>query len=135
LFLLISFIDRKNDQNQRKVSKLVTKKSVSPSNFRNVEFLEDLLRIIKEEKKVLQLGAKETVYSQGDRGNTVYFIKKGKVRISVVSTAGKEATLRVQEILAELVGTTRPRVNYFMNKFRRLAPSTTMTGSRCARRF
>jgi hypothetical protein len=25
-----------------------------------------------------------------------------------------------QEILAELIGTTRPRVNYFMNKFRRL---------------
>ena len=25
-----------------------------------------------------------------------------------------------QEILAEMVGTTRPRVNYFMNKFRKL---------------
>ena len=25
-----------------------------------------------------------------------------------------------QEVLAEMVGTTRPRVNYFMNKFRKL---------------
>jgi CRP/FNR family cyclic AMP-dependent transcriptional regulator len=25
-----------------------------------------------------------------------------------------------QEILAKMIGTTRPRVNYFMNKFRRL---------------
>ena len=37
--------------------------------------------------------------------------------------AGPPRRLRVkvsQEILAEMVGTTRPRVNYFMNKFRRL---------------
>lgn len=211
-------------QNQPKVFKMVAKKSPSQSNFKNVEFLEDLLRIIKEGKRVLELGAKETIYSQGDQGTAIYFIKKGKVRISVVSVAGKEATLSVlgpqeffgegclvghtvrlgrastlepstlvrvdksavtsaienkpefahkfiglllarnteleedlcdqlfnqsekrlarallklarfgkddvtpdvhipavsQEILAELVGTTRPRVNYFMNKFRRL---------------
>ena len=25
-----------------------------------------------------------------------------------------------QEMLAEMIGTTRPRVNYFMNKFRKL---------------
>jgi CRP-like cAMP-binding protein len=37
--------------------------------------------------------------------------------------AGPPRRLRVkvsQEILAEMVGTTRPRVNYFMNKFRKL---------------
>ena len=27
-----------------------------------------------------------------------------------------------QEILAEMIGTTRPRVNFFMNKFRKLPP-------------
>jgi CRP/FNR family transcriptional regulator, cyclic AMP receptor protein len=37
--------------------------------------------------------------------------------------AGPPRRMRVkvsQEILAEMVGTTRPRVNYFMNKFRKL---------------
>jgi CRP-like cAMP-binding protein len=37
--------------------------------------------------------------------------------------AGPPRRLRVkvsQEVLAEMVGTTRPRVNYFMNKFRKL---------------
>jgi len=211
-------------RDQLKASRMVAKKRSSPSKFENAEFVEDLLEIIKEGKKVLELGAKETLYSQGDQGRAVYFIKNGKVRISVVSAAGKEATLLVlgprdffgegclvghtarlgkastlepstvvrvdksalmraidskpefahkfiglllarnteleedlcdqlfnqsekrlarallklarfgkddvtpdvhipsvsQEILAELIGTTRPRVNHFMNKFRRL---------------
>jgi CRP-like cAMP-binding protein len=203
---------------------MAAKKRSNSSKFGNAEFVEDLLKLIAEGKEVLELGAKETVYSQGDQGRAVYFIKKGKVRISVVSAAGKEATLLVlgprdlfgegclvghtarlgrastlepstivrvdksaltraidnkpefahrfiglllirnteleedlcdqlfnqsekrlarallklarfgkdnvtpdvhipsvsQEILAELIGTTRPRVNHFMNKFRRL---------------
>jgi len=74
---------------------MVAKKRSSPSKFENAEFVEDLLEIIKEGKKVLELGAKETLYSQGDQGRAVYFIKNGKVRISVVSAAGKEATLLV----------------------------------------
>ena len=203
---------------------MAVEKSSGPSKINNAEFVEELLKIIEHGKRVLELGPKETIYSQGDQGTAVYFIKHGKVRISVVSVAGKEATLLVlgpreffgegclvghtarlgsastlerstvvrvdkssvtqaieskpefahrfiglllarnteleedlcdqlfnqsekrlarallklarfgkddvtpdvhipsvsQEILAELIGTTRPRVNYFMNKFRRL---------------
>jgi len=203
---------------------MAAKKRSSLSHIKNSDFVEELLRIIEDGKKVLELGAKKTIYSQGDQGAAVYFIKNGKVRISVVSVAGREATLLVlgprdffgegclvghtarlgrastlepstvvqvdksaliraidnkpefahrfiglllarnteleedlcdqlfnqsekrlarallklarfgkdhvapdvhipsvsQEILAELIGTTRPRVNYFMNKFRRL---------------
>ena len=211
-------------QAQPKASEMATKKRSSPSHIKNADCFEELLKIIEKGKKVLQFSAKKTIYSQGDQGTGVYFIRTGKVRISVVSAAGKEATLLVlgpreffgegclvghtarlgrastlepstlvrveksavtraikdkpdfatrfiilllarnteleedlcdqlfnqsekrlarallklarfgkddvtpdvhipsvsQEILAELIGTTRPRVNYFMNKFRRL---------------
>ena len=211
-------------RDQSKASEMAKRRCSSPTNFKNAEFVEDLLQSIKEGKKVVEFGAKEIIYSQGDQGRAVYFIKNGKVRISVVSAAGKEATLLVlgprgffgegclvghtarlgmastlepstivrvdksavtraidnkpefahrfiglllarnteleedlcdqlfnqsekrlerallkltrfgkddvtpdvhipsvsQEILAELIGTTRPRVNHFMNKFRRL---------------
>jgi len=33
-----------------------------------------------------------------------------------------------QEMLAEMIGTTRPRVNFFMNKFRKLASFNTTNG-------
>ncbi len=62
----------------------------------NVNHVEHLLELVQEAgKKVLKLGAKERIYSQGDEGNAVYFIQNGKVRISVVSVAGKEATLLI----------------------------------------
>ena len=70
---------------------MVAKKRSSPSKFQNLEFFEDFLNIVDEGKKVLELGAKETIYSQGDQGSAIYFIKRGKIRISVVSAAGKEA--------------------------------------------
>jgi CRP-like cAMP-binding protein len=39
-----------------------------------------------------------------------------------------------QETLAEMVGTTRSRVNFFMNKFRKLALSNTTAKSRLTNR-
>ena len=36
---------------------------------------------------------KQLIFSQGDPADTVYYIQKGKVRISTVSKEGKEATL------------------------------------------
>lgn len=61
----------------------------------NVDYVEELLKTIQEGKKVLELNAAERLYSQGDKGAAVYFIENGKVRISVVSAAGKEATLLI----------------------------------------
>ena len=42
-----------------------------------------------------------------------------------------------QETLAEMIGTTRPRVNFFMNRFRKLgsASSNTTVACRCIARF
>jgi hypothetical protein len=59
----------------------------------NVDHVEALLGSIREGRQVLELGKNERIYSQGDEGAAVYFIENGKVRISVVSAAGKEATL------------------------------------------
>ena len=36
---------------------------------------------------------RQVIFSQGDPADTVYYIKKGKVRVSTVSKHGKEATL------------------------------------------
>jgi CRP-like cAMP-binding protein len=62
----------------------------------NVAYVEKLLDLVKDGgKKVLELGQEERIYSQGDSGSALYFIENGKVRISVVSAVGKEATLLI----------------------------------------
>src|ERR1700688_3610783 len=38
---------------------------------------------------------KETIFAQGDCSDGLFFIQKGKVRLSVVSEAGKEATIGI----------------------------------------
>ena len=35
----------------------------------------------------------EKIFSQGDRADAIFFIQSGKVKITVVSTAGKEAVI------------------------------------------
>jgi CRP/FNR family transcriptional regulator, cyclic AMP receptor protein len=39
------------------------------------------------------LRKKQVIFSQGDPADTVYYIQKGRVRVSAVSKGGKEATL------------------------------------------
>ena len=46
-------------------------------------------------KAVVDLKNKEIVFSQGDPANDVFYIQKGKIRLSVVSKAGKEATIGI----------------------------------------
>src|ERR1700694_2351785 len=38
---------------------------------------------------------KHTIFTQGDTADGVFFVQTGKVRLSVVSEAGKEATLGI----------------------------------------
>jgi len=55
----------------------------------------------------------------------------------MLAQVGQEAELRTvavpisQEVMAARVGTTRSRINYFMNKFRKLGSSNTTATSRC----
>src|SRR5438105_8788815 len=52
-----------------------------------------LLENISEGKRVLTLSTNETIFAQGDRADAIFFIESGKVKISVISAAGKEAVL------------------------------------------
>ena len=56
-------------------------------------YVKDLLEKIEEGKTILQFRKDEAVFSQGDSAEAIYFIQAGKVKIAVVSPAGKEAVL------------------------------------------
>jgi CRP/FNR family transcriptional regulator, cyclic AMP receptor protein len=46
-------------------------------------------------REMLSLGKKSTIFAQGDETDGLFFIQAGKVQLSVVSEAGKEATLGI----------------------------------------
>jgi CRP-like cAMP-binding protein len=51
------------------------------------------LATLGEDRKVVAFPKKETIFAQGDAADAVFYIQRGKVRLSVVSKTGKEATL------------------------------------------
>jgi CRP-like cAMP-binding protein len=90
----------------------------SRNRFNPAEFLETAAkgRTISEHPK------KEIIFAQGDTADAVLYIKKGKVKVTVVSKQGKEAVVAIlgtDEFLGEgcLIG--QPK---------RLATATAMTG-------
>ena len=46
-------------------------------------------------RKVAVVGKKQTIFAQGDSSDAVFYIQKGKVRLTVVSKSGKEATIGI----------------------------------------
>src|SRR5271169_3333173 len=46
-------------------------------------------------RKVVVFPKKESVFTQGDAADSVFYIQEGKVRLTVVSKIGKEATLGI----------------------------------------
>ncbi|GAC1692063.1 MAG: Crp/Fnr family transcriptional regulator [Terriglobales bacterium] len=121
------------------------------------------LNTIGEGRTIVAVSKKQAIYIQGAACDAVFYIQKGKVRLTVISKNGKEATIGIlnpgdffgegglagqpqrlarillllahfgkegkpeavvpkisQETLAEMVGTTRSRVSFFMNRFRKL---------------
>ena len=50
------------------------------------------LSTIGKGREMLSFENKKTIFAQGDPSEGLFFIQTGKVRISVVSEAGKEAT-------------------------------------------
>jgi CRP/FNR family cyclic AMP-dependent transcriptional regulator len=53
------------------------------------------LATIGEGRKAVVFSKKQTVFTQGDTADAIFYIQKGKVRLSVVSQIGKEATLGI----------------------------------------
>lgn len=85
--------------------------------FDPAEFLETAAkgRIVATHAK------KDTIFSQGDAADTVFYIKRGKVKVTVLSKQGKEAVvalLGADEFLGEGCLTGQPK---------RLATATAMT--------
>jgi CRP/FNR family transcriptional regulator, cyclic AMP receptor protein len=73
--------------------KAIKSKKAEPFKLDVDTYVTDLLEEIDDGKTVLRLRKDERVFSQGDSDNAIYFIQTGKVKITVVSTAGKEAVL------------------------------------------
>jgi CRP-like cAMP-binding protein len=46
-------------------------------------------------RKVVTFPKKQTVFTQGDAADSVFYIQEGKIRLTVVSKIGKEATLGI----------------------------------------
>jgi CRP-like cAMP-binding protein len=63
-------------------------------------------------RRVIQLKPKEAFFSQGEPADSVFYLQKGRAKISVVSSTGKEATITLlsggdfvgEEALAALAG-------------------------------
>ncbi len=51
------------------------------------------LATIGEGRRILTVPKKTAIFSQGDAADSVFYIQEGKVRLTVVSTTGKEATI------------------------------------------
>jgi CRP-like cAMP-binding protein len=53
------------------------------------------LATIGDGRKILSVEKKQTIFAQGDAADAVFYVQKGKVRLTVVSKIGKEATIAI----------------------------------------
>jgi CRP/FNR family cyclic AMP-dependent transcriptional regulator len=80
--------DKIPDELQRLVRTFAIKKKrdFDPKRF---------LATIGEGRKIVLVPKKQTIFTQGDAADTVFYIQKGKVRLTVISENGKEATIGI----------------------------------------
>ena len=73
--------------------------TVSPATAKNKKdraFDPDtFLATIGEGRKILVVPKKQTIFAQGDEADAIFYIQKGRVRLTVVSKTGKEATIAI----------------------------------------
>src|SRR5690348_10376344 len=53
------------------------------------------LATIGEGRKILSVPRKQVIFAQGDGADAVFYVQKGKVRLTVVSKISKEATIAI----------------------------------------
>ncbi len=70
---------------------LPTKSATKLHDFDPKEFL----ATIGEGRKVVAFPKKQTIFSQGDAADAVFYIQQGKVKLMVAADNGKEATLGI----------------------------------------
>jgi CRP/FNR family transcriptional regulator, cyclic AMP receptor protein len=56
---------------------------------------EALLAVIGEGRKAVLFAKKQTIFSQGDPADAVFYLQTGKVKLAVVSKTGNEATIGI----------------------------------------
>ena len=56
---------------------------------------QEFLATIGAGRKVVSFPKKQTIFAQGDAADAVFYVQQGKVRLSVVSKIGKEASLGI----------------------------------------
>jgi CRP/FNR family transcriptional regulator, cyclic AMP receptor protein len=56
-------------------------------------YVTTLLGNISEGKHVISVRKGKVIFSQGDRADSIYFVQSGRVKVSVLSSGGKEAVL------------------------------------------
>jgi CRP/FNR family transcriptional regulator, cyclic AMP receptor protein len=56
-------------------------------------YVMELLEKISDGKRILNVAMGDTVFVQGEHADAIFFIESGKVKISVISSGGKEAVL------------------------------------------
>src|ERR1700751_379984 len=70
--------------------------SPAAANIKDRAFNPDnFLATIGEGRKMLMVPKRQSIYTQGDEADAVFYIQKGKVRLTVVSKVGKEATIGI----------------------------------------
>ena len=53
------------------------------------------LATIGDGRKILAVTKKKLIFAQGDNADSIFYLQKGKVRLTVVSKVGKEATIGI----------------------------------------
>ncbi len=53
------------------------------------------LATIGDGRKILAVLKKQMIFAQGDEADAIFYVQKGKVRLTVVSKIGKEATIAI----------------------------------------
>jgi CRP-like cAMP-binding protein len=61
-------------------------------------------------RRIIELAPKDAFFSQGDSADAIYYLQKGRAKITVVSVAGKEATIALISS-GEFVGETALRLS------------------------
>jgi CRP-like cAMP-binding protein len=56
---------------------------------------QEFLATIGEGRKPVVFSAKQAIFTQGNTCDSIFYIQQGKVRLTVVSQKGKEATLAI----------------------------------------
>src|SRR2546427_10440316 len=55
------------------------------------------LAMIGDARKILAVPKKQTIFTQGDEADAVFYVQKGKGKLTVVSKTGQEATIGILE--------------------------------------